>query len=88
MPAQVVVPGAYVQRRARLFRPRPARFGSHGRADDVNQRVNGPDFVKMNLIDRNIVDLGSPAAEFLEDRNRGLFGRFTEHGFADDRANL
>ena len=46
------------------------RFGSDRGADNIDHRIDGADLVKMNSLDRSVVNLGFGRAQSLEDANR------------------
>ena len=57
---------AHVQRRAYPFFDRK-RLRSHGGADDIDQGIDGADFVEADSLDWRIVNLGFGLAQSLED---------------------
>ena len=46
------------------------------RADDIDDRIDGADFVKVNLVGRGVVNLGLGLGERFEYRDRAMFDRF------------
>jgi hypothetical protein len=65
---------ADVQRRAYPFFDRK-RFRSHGGADDIHHGIDGADFVKVDLLDGSIVNLGFGLAQSFENANCGRLRR-------------
>src|SRR5437016_7922375 len=61
---------------------------SHGGADDVHHRIDGPYFVEVDLVDVSVVNLGFRGAECLKNRKRGILRPFTYCGDANYLANL
>ena len=64
------------------------RLGAHRGADDVDHRVHRADFVKVNLLDVAVVNLGFGRAQRLEDRDRRLLRALADRRLADDLANF
>ena len=58
------------------------RFQANARTDNIHNRINRADFVEVNRLDRNAVNLRFSLANALEDRLRTLF-----HGWRDLRRN-
>ena len=77
----------HVQRRAYPF---PDRQGFHSNrgADNIHHGIDGTHFVKVDLIDGRIVNLGFGLAQCLKDANRGCLRRAADRGFFDDLANF
>src|SRR6267154_1772004 len=76
-----------VQRRAHEF-VNAESVRAHGGADDVHQRVHRTHLVKMNFLDRHIVDFGFGGAKFFEDRDSSGSGLIADLGVLDDFANF
>lgn len=64
------------------------RLGSYCGAHDVDYRVYGADFVKVDSFYADVVDLGFGFAEGLEHCKSAFFGASRNLGAADDGADL
>ena len=75
---------ANVERRANPF-VHTERLGADRRANDIHHRVDRADLVKVNLLDRSIVNLRFGRAQRFEDADRGGLGGIADRGPFDDR---
>src|ERR1700683_4055543 len=64
------------------------RFESDTAQNDVDDRVECADFVKLHLFDRGSMNLRLSFTDSLEDRCRMLFDKIRELAASDQRANL
>ena len=78
---------ADIQRRAHNF-IHAERLSSDRGADDVHHRVHRADFVEVDFLDVDVVNLGFGRAQRFEDGNRGLLCAFADARLADDLAYL
>ena len=78
---------ANVERRADELIDRE-RLGSNGRANNVDDCVGGSDLVKVNLLQRNVVNLGFSGAECKKDLAGQLLHAFTQRSGIDDLQNI
>ena len=63
------------------------RVASHCAADDVHNRIYGADLMKVNGLDRNVVNSGFGFAEQFKCANRDLARRIGNISLADDLPN-
>ena len=54
------------------------------RADDVDDRVDGPDLVQVDLVDRHLVDCGLGFADPAKEIDRPLLARGRQRRLADE----
>src|SRR5882757_8918700 len=66
----------------------PKRFGSNRRADDVYHRIHRADFVKMDFLDRSVMNLRFRRAQCLKDSNRSSLSLIADRRPIDDLPNL
>jgi hypothetical protein len=78
---------ADVQRRANELVD-AERFGSDGCADNVDNGVGGPDLMKMNVLEVDIVNLGFGCTEGKKNLSGDLFDAVTERRGSDDAKDL
>ena len=64
------------------------RLRADRRTNDVDHRVNGANFVEVNLLQRSVVNLRLGRTERFEYVNRRYFRGFVNRGLFDDLANL
>src|SRR5437899_1899410 len=66
----------------------PERFGSNRRAHDVYHRIHRADFMKMNSLDRSVVNLRFGRAQCLKDANRSSLNLTADRSLVDYLPNL
>jgi hypothetical protein len=64
------------------------RFCADGGADDIDEGVDGSDFVEVDLVDGAVVDFGFGGSESFEDADCGGFGGARDVGGGDDGADF
>src|ERR1700722_2055462 len=78
---------AHIQWRADNF-IHAQRFDHYSRTDDVNHRVRGPYFVKVDTFDVTVVNFGFGGTERFENRNRRVLRTLADGRLADHFANF
>ena len=59
-------------------------FTSHGRADDIDDGVDGADLVELDLLDGHGMDIGFGFAQELESSAGASLYRFRQRGSRND----